>query len=274
MTSGKAAPGAASTPDPHEPLQRLARDLRCGTDGLTSREAARRLVAYGPNTISRRETSRWWREFAAQFVHPLALLLIGAGGLAFVAGTPPLGGAILAVVVLNAVFAFVQERQAERAVETLSRYLPERARVVRDGVPQPVDTSGVVPGDLLLLAEGDRVCADAHVVEGTVDVDMSSLTGESVPVQRGAGHRDGTVPLLQAPDLVFSGTACVDGSARVLVYATGDRTEPPGTNSTRCPRANSTSCSPEAKKSSSPGPRPRPSSASPTRCATPGTSWR
>ncbi|MDI2129517.1 cation-translocating P-type ATPase [Yinghuangia seranimata] len=220
---GEFAPQA--DPDPRESLQRLTRDLRCGADGLAEREAMRRLVAYGPNAIRRRGGRHWWRDLAAQFVHPLALLLIGAGVLAFVAGTPALGYAILAVVVLNAAFAFVQERQAERAVETLSRYLPEQARVVRDGVPQSVDTSTVVPGDLLILAEGDRICADAHIVDGTLDVDMSALSGESVPVRRGADHGDGTAALLQAPDLVFSGTACVDGSAHALVYATGDHTE-------------------------------------------------
>ncbi|WP_331768340.1 cation-transporting P-type ATPase [Embleya sp. NBC_00896] len=227
-TPGRARSGPSADsaePDPREPLLRLLRDLRCGTDGVSEREAARRLVAYGPNRIRRRGKRPWWRDLAAQFVHPLALLLIGAGLLAFAAGTPALAGAILAVVVLNAAFAFVQERQAEQAVEALGRLLSEQARVVRDGVSRSVDAASIVPGDVVLLAEGDRVCADARVVEGLVDVDMSTLTGESVPVARGSQHAVGTPPLLEASDLLFSGTAVVDGTARVLVYATGDHTE-------------------------------------------------
>ncbi|MFI6985953.1 cation-translocating P-type ATPase [Embleya sp. NPDC050154] len=223
--TGSGPSAGSAEPDPREPLLRLLRDLRCGTDGVSEREAARRLVAYGPNRIRRRGKRSWWRDLGAQFVHPLALLLIGAGLLAFAAGTPALAGAILAVVVLNAAFAFVQERQAEQAVEALGRLLSEQARVVRDGVSRSVDAASVVPGDVVLLAEGDRVCADARVVEGLVDVDMSTLTGESVPVTRGSQHAVGTPPLLEASDLLFSGTAIVDGTARALVYATGDHTE-------------------------------------------------
>jgi calcium-translocating P-type ATPase len=193
--------------------------------GLSSREADRRLVAYGRNELIRRGGARWRRELVKQIAHPLALLLWLASGLAFVAGTPVLGAAIVAVIVLNAVFAFAQERQAERAIEALRAYLPQQALVVRDGRRRTVDAATLVPGDVLLLAEGDRISADAQLVEGAVDVDLSTLTGESQPVYRSAHLGDSGGALLEAHNLVFSGTACVGGEAKALVVATGMQTE-------------------------------------------------
>jgi magnesium-transporting ATPase (P-type) len=158
-------------------------------------------------------------------VHPLALLLWLAAALAFVAGVPTLGGAIVAVVFLDALFAFAQERQAERAVEALTRYLPQQAAVRRDGKRAVIDACGLVPGDVLLVAEGDRISADARLLQGAVEVDMSTLTGESQPVFRSAEFADATGPLLEARELVFSGTSCVGGEAEALVFATGMQTE-------------------------------------------------
>ena len=216
---------AAASGDPREPVTRLLRDLRSRPEGLSGREAERRLVAHGPNELRRRGGRRWPRQLAKQFVHPLALLLWLAAALAFVAGTPALAAAIVAVIVLNALFAFVQERQAERAVEALSRYLPQQATVRRDGTRETVDARTLVPGDVLLLAEGDRISADARLLDGAVDVDLSTLTGESQPVFRSAEFADATGPLLDARELVFSGTAFVGGEAEALVFATGMQTE-------------------------------------------------
>lgn len=218
---------AASTPavDGREPIARLLRDLKTSTNGLSRREVERRLVVNGRNELTRRRGRRWPRQVAAQVAHPLALLLWVAAGLAFLAGTPVLGVAILAVIALNALFAFVQERQAERAVEALARYLPPRATVVRDGSRQEVDAAELVPGDVLLLAEGDRVPADARLLDGAVEIDLSTLTGESQPVYRSSEHRDVTGPLVEARDVVFSGTGCVAGEAKALVIATGMQTE-------------------------------------------------
>jgi magnesium-transporting ATPase (P-type) len=110
-------------------------------------------------------------------VHPLALLLWAAAALALAAGLSTLAGAIVAVVVLNALFAFWQEQQAERAVEALGAYLPPHATVVRDGVRREIEARLLVPGDLLLLVVGQRVSADAQLIDGAVQVDASALTG-------------------------------------------------------------------------------------------------
>jgi calcium-translocating P-type ATPase len=211
--------------DPRGQVERLLRELGTRPEGLSEREAERRLVRYGRNELVRRGGRRWPREVANQLTHPLALLLWVAAGLAFAAGTPVLGEAIVAVVVLNAAFAFAQERQAERAIEALRRYLPQEATVLREGRRRSVSASELVPGDVLLLAEGDRISADARLLEGALDVDLSTLTGESQPVYRSAELRDTEGPLIDARDLVFSGSTCVGGEATALVFRTGMQTE-------------------------------------------------
>jgi calcium-translocating P-type ATPase len=213
------------TVDPTEPIDLLLRDLRARRDGLSEREARRRLVVSGRNELIRRRGRRWPRELLRQFTHPLALLLWAAAALALASGTPTLAAAIVAVIVLNAVFAFLQEMQAERAVEALEKYLPPHAKVVRDGVQQEIEASLLVPGDVLVIEEGDRISADARLLEGSLEVDMSTLTGESLPAFRSAEYADVHVPLLQARELVHSGTACTGGDARGLVFATGMSTE-------------------------------------------------
>ena len=216
---------APSREGPLEPIERLFRDLRSRPDGLSSREAARRLTVHGPNELVRREGAIWPRQVARQLVHPLALLLWVAAGLAALSGTRTLALAIVAVILLNAVVAFVQERQAERAVDALRRYLPPRATALREGRRQIIEARELVPGDILVISEGERISADARLVSGGVEVDLSALTGESVPAFRAADLLDAHVSPLKARDLVFSGTVCTGGEAMALVHATGMRTE-------------------------------------------------
>ncbi|HMA27065.1 MAG: cation-translocating P-type ATPase [Solirubrobacterales bacterium] len=211
--------------NPEERLDLLLQHLGARTAGLGSREAARRLQQYGPNEIRRRERRSHARDLARQFTHPLALLLWAAAALAWIAGIVPVAIAIVVLIFVNAIFAFVQELQAERAVEALAAYLPSEARVVRDGREQEIPATALVPGDVLLIEEGERVSADARLLEGALELDMSTLTGESEPVDRDAAIADTGVPPLEARDLVFSGTNCVEGEARALVYATGMHTE-------------------------------------------------
>nr|WP_217915478.1 cation-transporting P-type ATPase [Miltoncostaea marina] len=218
--AGAAAPGAGLTA-----VARAFRDLRSSESGLGSAEAARRLAAHGPNELVRSRRAPWPREILDQVVHPLALLLWAAAGLAALSGTPVLALAIAAVVVLNAVVAFAQERQAERAVDALRGYLPAQATVRRDGRVRAIAARDLVPGDVLLLTEGERVSADARLVSGEVEVDMSALTGEAAPVTRAADREDGHTSPLEAQERVFSGTLCTAGEAVAVVRATGMRTE-------------------------------------------------
>ena len=217
--------GVPAQVNPEESLDRLLRDLRSRREGLSDREAARRLVSAGPNELVRARGRGWLFELVKQLVHPLALLLWVAAVLAQLAGTPPLAIAIVVVILVNALFAFLQERHAEQAVEALSAYLPQQARVLRDRAEKYVDARDLVPGDVIVVAEGDRVSADARLVSGSVEMDISALTGESLPVMRTAFRGETQGPLLEARDLLFSGTSCTEGEATAVVFATGMRTE-------------------------------------------------
>jgi calcium-translocating P-type ATPase len=211
--------------DPEEAADRLLRDLRSTSEGLSTREAERRLLQYGPNTLRHQRVRRWPVDLARQFTHPLALLLWLAAGLLLVVGSSVVATAVVLIIVLNAAFSFVQELQAERAVEELAKFLPQRATVERDGMMTEVDATQLVPGDIMLIREGDRIAADVRLLDGAVGVDMSALTGESVPVVRSAAMADANVPLLSAHELVFSGSSCTSGEARGVAFATGMATE-------------------------------------------------
>jgi calcium-translocating P-type ATPase len=208
-----------------EPTELLLRDLGSCRGGLGEREAARRLALYGANVLPVSGGARWLVELGAQFTHPLALLLWLAAGLSFVTGNPALGWAIVGVIGVNALVAFAQERQAARAVQALAGYLPPSARVARDGVVRTVPVAEIVRGDVLHVGEGDRICADARLLDGELELDMSSLTGESVPVVRAARLPDVADRLIDAPTVVFSGTSCTSGQATAVVFATGSHTE-------------------------------------------------
>ena len=211
--------------NPQESIVRLLRDLRTRRGGLSNREAARRLVVYGPNELVRRHGRTWLRELVGQLIHPLALLLWLAGLLAAISGTAPLAIAIVVVILINALFAFIQERHAEQAVEALSAYLPVTVRAIREGTPKRVEVRELVPGDVIVIEEGERVSADARLLSGSVEMDLSTLTGESLPLLRTADPFTTNGPILEARDLVFSGTNCTGGEATAVVFNTGMHTE-------------------------------------------------
>jgi calcium-translocating P-type ATPase len=219
------APERVSSVNPQESVVRLLRDLRTRRGGLSNREAARRLVVFGPNELVRRRGRTWPRELVGQLIHPLALLLWLAGLLAAISGTTPLAIAIVVVILINALFAFIQERHAEQAVEALSAYLPITVRVVREGTPKRVEVRELVPGDVIVIEEGERVSADARLLSGSVEMDLSTLTGESLPLLRTADPFTTNGPILEARDLVFSGTNCTGGEATAVVFNTGMHTE-------------------------------------------------
>jgi calcium-translocating P-type ATPase len=202
--------------------------LASGPAGLGEEEARRRLAACGPNRLERvAGPSLGWR-LLEQLWSFFALLLWVAGALAFLAGLPELGWAILAVIVVNGVFSFVQEYRAERAVEALQELLPREVSVIRSERAASRRVTELVPGDVVTLGEGDQVPADGHLLEGDgLRVDQSALSGEPRPrLKRPARPADATgTPLLERADLVFAGTGVVAGRARVVVTATGMDTQ-------------------------------------------------
>jgi len=219
--AGVNAPGV----DPQERIESLLGHLGTRADGLSSREADRRLTQFGRNEISRTAQSSWVGELVRQFVHPLALLLWVAAALSAASSNATLAIAIIAVIVLNAALAYAQELQAERATEALRELLPPQARVRRDGAELEIAAAVLVPGDIVLLAEGDRLSADARLTDGSVELDMAALTGESQPVVRSSAAVHRAVSVLEAEDLVFAGTLCTGGEARGVVYATAMGTQ-------------------------------------------------
>lgn len=186
-----------------------------------------RLQRYGRNAIRKVAVLPLARRFLANFTHLMALLLWVGGLIGFIAHLPQLGIAIWTVNVINGVFSFWQEYKAEKATEALRRMLPTYSRVLREGVEQRIFAEELVPGDVILLAEGDHISADARLVqEAEMRVDQSTLTGESHPVRKTAEavlHRDLT--RAEIPNLVFAGTSIVAGVGKAVVFATGMNTE-------------------------------------------------
>ena len=194
-------PPAGDQLDPTEQVDLLMRDLRASPAGLSAAEAQRRLIQYGPNELRRRGGRRWPRELGRQLTHPLALLLWLAAAMSFAVGSDTIDIAVLQVIVLNAVFAFLQEMQAERAVEALAQFLPQQVRVLRGGRPESIMAAALVPGDIVIVEEGDRIAADVRLISGAVEVDLSTLTGESAPALRAAELVDAGVARIAARDL-------------------------------------------------------------------------
>ncbi len=210
--------------DPTEQVGLLLRDLRASPTGLSAAEAQRRLIQYGPNELRHRGDRHWPRELARQLTHPLALLLWLAAILSFAVGSPTVAIAVLLVILLNALFAFVQELQAGRAVEALAQFMPQEVKVLRGEKPTVVTANALVPGDVVIVEEGDRIAADMRLLSGAVEVDLSTLTGESAPALRSAELVDVGVPRIAAQDLLFSGTSCTGGEAQGVVVATAMHT--------------------------------------------------
>jgi P-type Ca2+ transporter type 2C len=209
---------------------------RLGTDvdrGLTDAQAAERLDRLGPNQLEAAAPVSAWRKLAEQFRDPLVYLLLVAVAVSLVAWL--LEGAedvpfevvvISLILVANALLGYVQEARAEQAVAALQRMAAVTAGVVRDGAVQRVPTTQIVPGDVLVLAEGDAIAADARLVEAaSLTVAEASLTGESEPVLKDAATLLGPVSLGDRVDMVFSGTAVARGRGRAVVTATGMDTE-------------------------------------------------
>jgi calcium-translocating P-type ATPase len=204
--------------------------LSCDVGGLSDEEAARRLTETGPNVLTSAPGRSLVTEVLRQLTHPLALLLWLAAVLALATQGPTLGVAILGVIGLNAAFAVIQERHAEHAVAALAAYLPPQAMALRGGRRLVVEATQIVPGDLLVVEEGAAISADARIIQGAVEMDLSAVTGESVPVLRQArgrstprdGHR---ARAIDAEDVVLSGTTCTSGEALALVVQTGMATE-------------------------------------------------
>jgi Ca2+-transporting ATPase len=209
------------------PLEQVALELGSSiAAGLAESEAAARLEREGPNEIRKAERESPLAMFLRQFASVVIWVLIAAAVVSVALGERLDGIAIIAIVVLNAVVGFVQEYRAEQAVAALSKLTAPRARVIRGGQSHVVPAAAVVRGDLLVLAEGDLVAADARVVEAAMlRVNEAPLTGESEPVTKTVGELAPATALAERTNMLFLGTSVVSGSGLALVAATGMATE-------------------------------------------------
>jgi P-type Ca2+ transporter type 2C len=201
--------------------------------GLSPQEAARRLAVVGPNEIATAPPLPTWRRLLEHFRDPLVYLLLAAIVISVLAwafegaaGLPYDAIVIAVIVVLNAVLGYVQQARAEHAVEALQRLSATAATVVRGGEQLRVPTRELVPGDVLLLAEGDTVAADARLLStAMLRVSEASLTGESEPVLKDAAVLPAPAALGDRLNMVFNGTAVSQGVGRAVVTGTGMATQ-------------------------------------------------
>lgn len=209
------------------PIREVYGVLATRPQGLTNTEIEERLRRFGSNAIQEIKRKPLFLQFLSNFTHLMAILLWVGGMVALIAQMPQLAIAIWLVNVINGAFSFWQEYRAEKAIRALRQLIPNYASVLRDGEEQRILAEELVPGDVILLAEGDRISADGRLVdEEELRVDQSTLTGEShavlkirEAVLRPAPSR------LEVRDLVFAGSSVVAGVGRAVVFATGTHTE-------------------------------------------------
>jgi P-type Ca2+ transporter type 2C len=203
------------------------------SSGLTHAEATDRLDRYGPNALEETPPEPTWRKVLAQFADPLVYLLLAAVAISLATwllegatGVPFEAIVIAVILVANAVLGYVQEARAEEAVAALQRMTAATATVLRDGVEQDVPAVEVVPGDVLVLAEGDAVGADGRLLEAaSLSVAEAALTGESEPELKSTGLLPAAAALADRRNMVHRGTGVTRGRGRAIVTGTGMATE-------------------------------------------------
>lgn len=197
------------------------------SNGLTSAEAARRLAVHGPNELQGAEKISRWKIFLSQFKNVLIIILLIATAISAALGHGTEATAIFLIVLFSAFTGYIQEHRAERALEALRRMTALHATVIRDGTDQEIPSREVVPGDVLLLAAGDKVPADGRLLEAVnLQVDEAALTGESLPVEKGtAVLSNGDLAVGDRLNMVYSGTVVTYGRGRAVVVGTGTETE-------------------------------------------------
>ena len=209
--------------------------------GLSSQEAKRRKEKFGPNQLASAAPVPKWKKFLAQFRDPLVYLLLVATAISLVAWFIERANAqpgsstealpfdaivIVLILIVNAVLGYIQEAKAEQAVAALASMTAPQTFVLRDGQVMRIDTSDVVPGDILILGEGDSVSADGRLLAAaSLRIAEASLTGESVPVAKKPETLDSAKALGDRMNMVFNGTSVTQGTGRAIVTGTGMDTQ-------------------------------------------------
>ncbi|HEX9839828.1 MAG TPA: cation-transporting P-type ATPase [Anaerolineales bacterium] len=201
--------------------------LETSTNGLTNAEADARLSLYGQNLLSKQKKTSFWEKLAREFARTPVVVLLMVGLVALLQRDGIVAGIIWIIVLINTALSFWREYRAEQAVEKLREILPSFTHIMRDGVENYIPTSEVVPGDVLVLAEGDNIPADARVIEEYgLRTNNATLTGEAIPARKMADPSYQTgISELEQPNLIFAGTSIASGTGRAIVYSTGMMTQ-------------------------------------------------
>jgi len=208
-------------------VEEIFERLASGPSGLTADEAAKRLQTHGPNELQARSHISPWSILFEQFKNVLIIILLLATALSAFLGHGVEAIAITAIVLFAVILGFIQEYRAERAIEALRELAAPAATVIRDGREERIPARDLVPGDLILLATGDKVPADARLTEAVnLQTVEAPLTGESAPVEKQSKPLpDSQLPAADQRNMTFAGTAVTYGRGRALIVATGMATE-------------------------------------------------
>ncbi|GAA0881137.1 cation-translocating P-type ATPase [Algoriphagus jejuensis] len=210
-----------------QPISELFREFKSQKTGLTTYEAEKRIVEFGANALQEKKKKPIWLVFLAQFKDFMILILAAAAVVSGIVGDLTDTIIILVIIVLNAVLGFVQEYRAEKAMDSLKKLTETQTKVIRDGQTISLPSKALVPGDMILLEAGNMVPADARLIETfSFKIDESSLTGESVPIDKSSGpiSAENLSPGDQL-NIAFKGTLVTNGRATGLVIGTGMKTE-------------------------------------------------
>jgi len=221
-----ADPALPQQPWHSETTEQVLASLHGSADGLRAAEVADRLSQHGANVLPEEKRKPLWRVFLRQFQSPLIYILIAAAVLAFALGKREDSLVILIVVLVNAIIGAFQEGRAERSMDALKKLSALHSRVLRDGAEQSIPASDLVPGDVVLLAAGDAVGADARLIEAAaLEAAEAALTGESLPVLKQTESVPADTLLADRRNMIYSGTHITAGRGRAVVVATGLGTE-------------------------------------------------
>lgn len=204
-----------------KPLDELVAEFKTSKDGLTQKEALFRLKKYGSNELKVKKRTPWWVHFLTEFTDLMVIILIFAAVIAGLAGEMRDATVILFIVFINVIIGFVQKFKAEKAIEALKKLIAPTARVIRNGKEIQIDAKTLVPGDIIILTEGDRITADARIIESNeLETQEAALTGESMPVPKHADTQE-KIRTGEKSNMIYMGTDVAHGSGKAIVIYTG-----------------------------------------------------
>ncbi|MEA3463970.1 MAG: HAD-IC family P-type ATPase [Patescibacteria group bacterium] len=207
-------------------IETCFKGLKASATGLTQAEADKRLKKYGANKLAEEKPLGWLAILISQFKSPLIYILLAAGLIALILREHIDAGVIFGAVAINAIIGFLQENKANKTLSKLKKLVEHKALVLRDGLEIEVDSSEITVGDIIIIAAGNRISADARLIEAVgLKINEASLTGESIPSIKNTAPSTQGAALADRENMVYAGTVAVRGVGKAMVTAVGQKTE-------------------------------------------------